>query len=83
MDDIYGDIFKVVSDFGGRANARNVALQIFTSSIDKTKFSNYIRLSYFDRFYQRKNLAPQVTQVLLKEFTAHVSLKIDEEDTFL
>ena len=29
MDDIYGDVHKVVSDFGGRAHARNVALQIF------------------------------------------------------
>ena len=69
MDDIYGNVRKVVSDFGGRAKARNVALQIFndgnwpfTSSIDKTKFSNYMRPSYFDPFCHRKTLVPQVTQ---------------------
>lgn len=69
MDDIYGNVRKVVSDFGGRANARNFALQIFnvgnwpfTIPIDKTKFSNYMRPSYFDPFYHRKTLVPQVTQ---------------------
>ena len=95
MDDIYGNVRKVVSDFGGRANARNFALQIFnvgkwpfTSSIDKNQIFKLHEAFIFWSILSPKNPCaagnPSLNMALiLKEITAFVSPKIDEKDTFI